>query len=146
MKLFSCRGISGLQAKSFQKLSEGRGDPRSYLSTSPSVCPLQKYQAFCSCSFCTLEWVREGSHELFSWKMWGGGNPCVLEAEWKFLHMAQRMRVKGLRKLRVLSSLQAFALSLIGSVCFSALINNAAAIHSETQCCCCKWHYFRSLL
>lgn len=56
----------------------------------------------------------------------------MLEAEWKFLHMAQRMRVKGLRKLRVLSSLQAFALSLIGSVCFSALINNAAAIHSNT--------------
>lgn len=128
MKLFSCRGISGLQVV----ISEAvRGEGRSCLPTSPSACLLQKCQAFCNPSRCPLEWVRKGSHELFSWGMWRGGNRSVLEAERKLLQLAQRMWAEGLWKPWVLSSLQAFPPSGTGSASFSGVINNAAAIHSE---------------
>lgn len=63
--MFSCKGIRGLEAKPFQKASERR----SSLSTSPWVCRLLKYQSFYDPGHCTLEWVRQGSHELFIWRM-----------------------------------------------------------------------------
>lgn len=56
MKLFNCRGISGLQAKPFQKPSEERGDPA--FPPLPQNAPCRSTNFFCNSSLCTLEWVR----------------------------------------------------------------------------------------